>query len=502
MSPSTPIMEDHFRMRSPAHTRPAVLAATLLTLALPLTSHAAAGESLEARLRALLGNPQIKTAQVSMEIVEVLPGRAPPTLFAYNANTPLGPASNCKILTTAAAFEKYGPKAAFKTLLYKVGDDLVLVGGGDPAFGDAKLAGAHDTTPTAAFEQWAEALKAQGITRYNALIIDDRIFDTEWVHPHWPADQRLNWYSAPIGGLNFNANCLDWIPKLSGKDVSVELIPDTSYVTVTNKASRGSQTRVSLLRPPTSNNFDLRGTVAASATTPFSVPIYDPGLWTGTILKDILARAGITATSATPVRRAQTDERFGAGALVASHETPLLHVIQRANTNSVNMMAEGLCKRLGYDSTGGKQPGSWANGTAAVEAYITGLGVKADTVSLDDGSGLSNKNRASAHAFTTVLAHVAARPDGQQFIDTLANPGEDGTLIRRFKNLSVADHVQAKTGHISGVSTLSGYVRLPESAPGRPRLFAFSILCNKYQGNVNPWQDQVCQALYDWAIGK
>ena len=124
---------------------------------------------------------------------------------------------------------------------------------------------------------------------------------------------------------------------------------------------------------------------------------------------------------------------------------------------------------------------------------------------LDDGSGLSNKNRVAAKAFTTVLAHVAARPDAGLFVSTLAVPGEDGTLERRFRatKSGVADHVHAKTGHISGVSTLSGYVQL--DGPGgkdRGRLFAFSILCNKYQGNVNPWQDQVCEALYQWVNGK
>jgi D-alanyl-D-alanine carboxypeptidase/D-alanyl-D-alanine-endopeptidase (penicillin-binding protein 4) len=193
--------------------------------------------------------------------------------------------------------------------------------------------------------------------------------------------------------------------------------------------------------------------------------------------------------------------------LLAVHETPILSVIRRANTNSLNMMAEALCKRLGYDASGGRQPGSWATGTAAVEAYVTSLGVKPDWVSLDDGSGLSNRNRVAARAFTAVLAHVAAKPDGQQFIATLAVPREDGTLEHRFKGTGrggIAGYVHAKTGHIAGVSTLSGYLEVPAGPGGgdKVRKFAFSILCNKYQGNVNPWQDQVCETLYNWAGGK
>ena len=450
---------------------------------------AARAQSLEARINVLLGNAQLKGAAVGLDVQEITP-RGPVALFSHDATLPLGPASNCKLLTTSAAFEKYGATSTFKTCCYRVGPDLVLIGGGDPGLGDAKICAAAGETPTTCFAQWAARLQQAGILRYRDLIVDDRIFDTQWTHPNWPADQALDWYSAPIGGLNFNANCLDWTPKLTPQGVGLELLPPTTYITITNKATKGSTTRVSLIRPAASNKFELRGTIAASATTPYSVPIYDPGLWTGTILSDTLAAGGIARTG--QIRRAQPAETFPQGQLIATHETPLLAVITRANTNSLNMMAEGLCKRLGFDATG--QPGSWQSGTAAVEAYAQSLGVKPEWIALDDGSGLSRKNKVAARTFTTVLAHVAARPEGEKFIATLAVPGTDGTLEKRFKGLAVADHIHAKTGHITGVSTLSGYILSDH------RRFAFSILVNQYQGNVNPWQDQVCQAIYDWAL--
>lgn len=477
------IMEDPMRF---------VRTACVLGLGMAL---AARGESLESKINTLLGNAQLRGASVSLDVQEIT-ARGPIALFSHDATLPLGPASNCKLLTTAAAFEKYGSAATFKTYLYQVGPDLVLVGGGDPGLGDSKICAAAGETPTTAFQQWAAALKQAGITHYRDLIVDDRVFDTQWTNPNWPADQSLDWYSAPIGGLNFNANCLDWTPKLTAQGVGLELMPSTTYISITNKATKGSTTRVSLLRPADSNKFELRGTVAASATSPYSVPIYDPGLWTGTVLRDTLAAAGVQGSG--QIRRAQTGEKISAGTLLATHATPLLSCIERANTNSLNMMAECLCKRLGYDATG--QPGSWASGTAAVEAYAASLGAKSEWVALDDGSGLSSKNRVAARAFTIVLAHVAARPDGDKFIATLAIPGDDGTLEKRFKGLSVADHVHAKTGHITGVSTLSGYIVAGEGPAARR--IAFSILVNKYQGNVNPWQDQVCQAIYEWATGK
>src|SRR5205085_6409283 len=136
------------------------------------------------------------------------------------------------------------------------------------------------------------------------------------------------WYCAPVGGLNFNANCLDWLPVSTAKGVGIQLIPNTTAVTVTNKAKRGGKTEVNLARSKNSNAFTLTGTIAASATEPFSTPIYDPGLWTGTILRDVLSNSGITSTgtvqrSAAPASATQ----------IAVIETPMLSVIGRANTN-------------------------------------------------------------------------------------------------------------------------------------------------------------------------
>src|ERR1041384_3618057 len=158
-----PIMEDLVFM-SPRTFRNILATAVILLLA----GVVQAGESLESRLNTPLAAPLVKGASVSLDIVEVT-SKGPVGLFAHNATTPLGPASNCKLLTTAAAFERYGPKATFKTLLYQVEDgaggdaDLLLVGGGDPALGDAKLAAQAGQTATTAFDEWAGRLTNAGI---------------------------------------------------------------------------------------------------------------------------------------------------------------------------------------------------------------------------------------------------------------------------------------------------------------------------------------------------
>ncbi|HVT82495.1 MAG TPA: D-alanyl-D-alanine carboxypeptidase/D-alanyl-D-alanine-endopeptidase, partial [Phycisphaerae bacterium] len=451
-------------------------------VAMLLAAGAVRAESLAPKINAILNNDQLKNASVSVTIAEVTP-RGLVEHFTHDPDLALAPASNTKLMTTACAFEKYGSKAAFKTTLYKVGEDLLIVGGGDPALGDARLAENPDK-PAAIFELMASELVKAGVTKFRDLIIDDRVFDYQFTHPAWPDDQKLSEYEAPVGGLNFNANCLDWKVVLSGDNVGVQIIPPTTYVSVAVKATRGAKTAAWMYRPATSNKFELRGTVAGTAKVAESVTILDPGLWTGTVARDTIVAVGVSSTGR--VRRLAATDDMSSAKVIATASTPVMNVIHRANKQSLNMMAEALCKRIGHDDTG--KPGTWENGTAAVMKYAVSCGAKSEDVFMDDGSGLSAKNRISSRAFTTVLAHVAASKEGELFVNSLAVPGEDGTLKRRFEGMSVASSVHAKTGHINGVSTLSGYIDI-KGAGGTTRRFVFSILCNKYVGNVNPLQD-------------
>lgn len=446
-------------------------------------------QSIDSRINKLLDNKQLKDASVGVQVVEITSG-GPVEIFSRNSNTRMGPASCTKLITTAAAFETWGPQHGLKTQLLKIGEDLVLLGTGDPGLGDSKIAALHGEEITAPFDTFAQRLRALGISQVRHVLVDDRAFDQEFIHPDWPADQRLAWYQAPVGALNFNANCLDWIATVGKQGVGIKLIPQNTYVSVDIQARVGKENRMWLWRPTDRNNFEMKGTVSASGREPESVTIVDPGMWAGTILRDRLAAGGITVSGS--VKRFDVPATVKAE-LIGEHETKLIDVINRANKNSVNMMAETLCKRLGHAATG--QPGTWKSGVAAVEAWAKSIGVQNELLDMADGSGLSPKNRIAAAAFTHILAHVANRPDGELFVQSLATPGEDGTLERRFRGMSCARHVHAKTGHIKGVSTLSGYVEAGK------RRFAFSILCNKYVGNVNPLQDQIVQQIYDWAGG-
>lgn len=452
-------------------------------------------QTLAGRISGLLLNPQLRGGQVAISLVELRNGPAIP-VYSYNPDLPLMPGSCGKLLTTSDAFDRIGARGTIQTRLYRAGNNLVIVGGGDPALGDPVLCGQVGWKVTTAFDNWAVHLKAIGDNAFHNIYVDDYIFNHHFHNPLWPGGgQRLDWYEAPVGGLNFAMNCVQWAPVVNANgSIGVSLIPDTPYTPVTIAAQRGPQS-VWLWRSHGSNHLTLRGTVRQTGRYAMQVTIHDPGLYTGNVLRQSLVNHGITISGQVlraPLSAVATRERVQPE-LLATYETPLTAILHRANTDSINLMAECLCKLLGHDATG--QPGSWHNGDRAIMAYLGTLGIPGNWVTMVDGSGLSHHDHVAPAAFTTVLAHIAEEPDGGVFIHSLARPGH-GTLIYRLRGSGIRRFIRAKDGHVTGASTISGYMFLPH------RHFAFSIMVNHYRGNVNGWEDQVIIALYQWAIGR
>ncbi len=436
----------------------------------------ARAESLSRQIAVLLHSSQLRGAQVGICLAEMGPAGIEP-IYEHNADLPLMPGSNGKLLTTSTAFAKLGAKAVIKTRLYRVGNNLVIVGGGDPALGDPVLCQRVGWKVTQVFHDWATQLKKLGISRVHNIYIDDSIFNHHFFNQQWPtpSSQRLDWYEAEVGGLNFAMNCVQWAPRINPDgSLGVNLVPATSYTPVTIQARRGPNESVWLWRPPGSNQLSLRGMVNAATNYYMQVTIHDPGLYTGTVFRHVLRESGIAVTGSV-IRRTLANVG-GAPHLVAVYQTPLVDILHRANTDSINLMAECLCKLLGHLATGA--PGSWANGDAAIMAYLKSIGINVNLVHMVDGSGLSHHDHIAPAVLVDVLAHDLTLPHAKVFVDSLCRPGH-GTLIYRFRGSPAAAHIRAKDGHITGASTLSGYLW------DHHRTFIFSVMVNDYIGNVN-----------------
>ena len=421
-------------------------------------------------------------------------------ILNLRAQTPLTPASNLKIATTSAALDQFGPDFRFRTQLFLRDGDLILVGDGDPTFGDAEYLKKAGWKVTTVYENWAAQLKKMNVASVKDVIVDDSVFDDNFSHPGWPARQFASRFEAEVAGFNLNANCIDFVisPSSVGRPVAYTTDPVTAYVTVDNACLTGSSNRVRLERDPQGNQIKLAGETPSRGNALVSITIHDPPMFAATVLSETIAANGIKVTGVVKRDRTARQEQTAGSAkwqAVGIHETPIVPVLARCNKDSMNVYAESLCKRLGFETT--HVSGSWDNGTAAVGAFLNKAGVPAAEFKLDDGSGLSRGNAISPHALARVLIYDFYCKNHDVFFNSLSVAGVDGTLDDRFRERDLRDlrhRVYGKSGFIEGVSTICGYLKAKDD-----QWYVFSIMVNGIprlsNGEVKVLQEKVIKAI-------
>ncbi len=457
---------------------------------------------LHSDIRQVLANRLLQNATVGIEIVRLTedPSKCQ-VMYELNARTPLIPASNMKLLTTSAALHVLSPQFRYRTMLVRRGDDLIIWGDGDPTLGDAELMDKIGWSQLAVFEEWAKQLKNRQITTVRNIIVDDSIFDEELEHPRWKRHQ-FKTYAPQIGGLNFATNLIEFtVTERRNGPAAWSVKPMTEYVTVgTNTCVSGPKSSVTIGRNHESNAFFLRGQI--SGTEIYSLTIHDPGMYAGSVFRDLLRREGITVTGSV-LRDRQTRQQHAAAnpltrdqewQILCIFETPITTVIAQCNKHSHNMYAESLAKRMGAAAA---NSGSWRGAALVMGEYLKKLGVAENEFRIDDGSGLSAENAVSPNALVRTLLHNFYSPNRTVFMETLPVGGMDGTLKNRFSG-QLRGRVFAKTGFIANVSSLSGYLKTRNG-----EWYAFVILMNgipDYSNNsIKPLQERIVEAIDDAA---
>jgi D-alanyl-D-alanine carboxypeptidase/D-alanyl-D-alanine-endopeptidase (penicillin-binding protein 4) len=432
--------------------------------------------------------------------VAILSAKTGETIFQANGDQGVAPASNMKLLTTISSIATLGPDFQFTTTLARQGQDYIIIGDGDPGLGDPELV----DPVTETFDQWAVALRKAGVTKIcGKLIFDDSIFDRQLLHPNWPANQLGNWYAAPVSGLNLNDNCLDisvgFDNERKAQLIIVPAVADMKVEPVWLR-SRSAMTQINAVWDA-ANELKVKISLGSRPAGPAYYTVKDPTLFFAGALRDRFSSYGITIAGPVEFRRV----RLANGALpagvqiVSQYKTPIWKAALRANRNSQNFFAECLFKRMGYgysEKISAAPVGSWANGEAGMKAFLANQ-IKVSTANLnfDDGSGLSRNNRVSANTIAKLLYFVANQSWNQTFMDTLAVAGKSGTMSKRMRGTAGAGRVYAKTGYITGVSGLSGYVVNSQRQPE----YIFSMLYN-FSPTGKLWQvksisDRICVEL-------
>jgi len=423
---------------------------------------AAAEESLEPDVRAQIARQGLSADKVAAVIIDDR-GRI---LASINGSKPFQPASNQKILTTAAALHALGPEFRYVTTLTAAGPirggvlegDLVLRGTGDPNISSRFYSGG----PATLFRDWARALRERGLHEVGGdLLADESYFDGVRWPPSWDRRQEETWYSAQISALSLNDNCLDVIVRPAsavGKPARVEIVPACALLELEGapETTAGGAAKVVVHRKPGTNTYTVRGQIPLRhAPWTGNVTLDDPALVFASSFAAVLKEEGIVVRG--KVRKAAPGEKLATaqGMRLVEHTSTLAQDLPIILKRSQNLHAEVLLRALGANAGG---EGSVAGGERAVRAYLKSQAIPDQALILVDGSGLSHENRVTADLLARVLHSIRKEKYFPAYLEALPIAGKDGTLDERFARSTVKGKLYAKTGYIHGVSCLSGYV--------------------------------------------
>lgn len=433
-------------------------------------------------------------ARVGVFVRDLRTGR---TLLEHRSREAMIPASNQKILASAFALVRLGAKGTFTTSVFAAGRDVVVTGQFDPLLGDPVLARQNQRSIYEPLDRWVAAVRETlGETIPGDLILASQS-DVASLHPpSWPRYHFDRWYGAPVADLNFHDNCFDVSFVADGETIRPVVAPAGRFLRVVDELRRQPKGRHlwRLVESPDGGTLTLMGQIQGPASDPLSVPMRDPRVTLGRVLADRLQQGGVRIAGRLRVLPAG-QVSLDSARLLAKMETPLAAVMSRSNKRSLNLAAECMMLRAG--------DGTWTGSARQMrETLIERFALDAQTLAVHDGSGLSRENRVSSQGLVKLLEALLRLEGGEMFLDSLPRSGVDGSLHRRLREAPYRGRVAAKTGNITGVSTLSGYI-LDAGGDEKKPVLAFSILANDLRGRAaglaKPFQDQICRDLLNAA---
>jgi len=452
--------------------------------------------SIKEKLDNLLSNNFFESTLASVDVYDLTGKQA---IYQKNNKYLMHPASNMKILTSAAGLFFLGPDYNFETSLFYEGEiedgilngDIYIVGGFDPDFSIYDL------------DYFVEAIDSLGIREINGnLYADISRMDTKFWGEGWMWDDDPSTDAPYLSSLNINLNSVDvfLLGTDVGKNAQVILNPYTEYFEIFNETT---------VSPDEDNSYYItrdwmnrKNTIMAAGKikkrsnitgeeVPVSLSVYRPDLYFLTLFKEILERKKIKVKGSVDNFWLRYDVIH-----LRTFSRPFAEVIKRVNKVSSNLNAEMVLYAMAEKYYG--KPATSKNGIKVINNLISMAGMNPEKYRLVDGSGLSHYNLVSAELMVAVLKHMYyEEPELYQvLVESFPIAGVDGTLGRRMGESVAENKVRAKTGTISGVSALSGYIT---SKSGN--LLAFSILMQNFVNNTSTarsFQDEICKILAEY----
>jgi D-alanyl-D-alanine carboxypeptidase/D-alanyl-D-alanine-endopeptidase (penicillin-binding protein 4) len=456
------------------------------------------------------------TARQAFWGIQIIDLRSGKTLYERNAGRFFVPASNTKLFTTAMALSRLGPNFQFRTRVMGaapddagvVRGDLVLIGGGDPNLSGRAIPyqrGSSAGNPLQAIEELADQVAARGIRRITGDIVgDDTWYVWEPYAAGWGIEDPKSDDGPPVSALTVNDNTISLTirPGTREDDPAVLVLsPPVEYYRLENRVrtvAAGGERRIQMERIPGSLETRLWGTIPLrDRGTEMLLGIEDPARYAAVALRIALENRGILVDSGVRVEHLypgdppRTQEPAGME-LAARSSAPLLEDLRITDKVSQNLHAELALRAVGRARRG---VGSFSAGLEELRSFLLEAGLPPESFHFRDGSGLARLNLVTPEAVVRLLSHMYASAGREAWISLLPVGGRDGTLAGRFDGMPRAARIHAKTGSLSHVSALSGYVERPTRG-----WIAFSILVNNYNApasEIRGVMDRICNLLLE-----
>lgn len=452
--------------------------------------HTFQAQSLTQRLDSLLNNPLLKTSEVGITVFDLTEGKS---LYRYQDEKLYRPASTEKVITSVTALAQLGNEYTMDTRLQYTGiiendtlkGSLYLIGGFDPELMEIDL------------DSLVDAVAQSGI-RYitDTLAADVSMMDSVYWGPGWSWDDVPNAFQPYLSPLMLNRGCVEITVSPTQKDSLPEVtcLPVSDYYRINNQGiSRNplaGKLKITRNWLHNDNQISISGNVMKTITETLSI-YTSKDFFFHTFIQRLKQR-GITAATTTFATCPLPTDSVNVTSLYVHHR-PIRQVLKQALKESDNLCAESMFYHLARKYANRPQVG-WEDGTDAINDFMkTALGFNPDSYRIADGSGVSLYNYISPRLLLEYLKYAYYHPEiFHSFYESLPIAGIDGTLQYRMKKTAAYRKVHAKTGSVTGVSSLAGYAKASNG-----HQLAFVIINQNVMKlrQARIFQDRICQVL-------